>query len=263
MGAVVKYEMMHKIGMCVLCVGLVGAMMQGARSDQVGPTTPIPDIVNRAATVYSAETRGVVGLQRHFTTVVRAGPIRHTEHSDSGFLMNDGSYTRIKYYQIADDGRPFTADQIGARDSQTNHDWSAGKIFFKEPYDPRFLGDYQFEVLDPCPTCTPDTAVVNFTSDIHDAQHGSGTMWIDAATAHVIKVKFTPNQLPPHATSGTVTETTSEVWPGVWYVTEIQAAYKGRLFLLTGSATFTATFDHFHRFERVSVGNDALDNGTI
>jgi hypothetical protein len=88
-------------------------------------------------------------------------------------------------------------------------------------------------------------------------------MWIDAASAHVIKVKFTPSQLPPHASSGTVTETASEVWPGVWYVTEIQATYKGRVLLLTGSATFTATFDHFHRFERVSVGNDALDNGTI
>jgi len=253
---------MRKVITGAVCAVLVGAMMRGAPADQLSPTHPIPDIVQRAATVYEAEVSGVVGMQRHFTTVIHAGPIHHTEHSDSGFLMRDGTYTKIKYYQIADDGQPFTAEQTAIRESQTNRDWSEGKIFFKEPYDARFLGDYQFDVAATCAECAEGIAAVNFTSDIRDNQHGSGTMWIDEA-GHVTKVVFTPNQMPPHANSGTVTETASEVMPGTWYVTQIEATYKGRLLLLTGGATFTATFDHFQRFERVGDADQALENGSI
>lgn len=253
---------MHKVTVAAVCTALVGLIAYAARADELSPTHPIPDIVQRVATVYQAEVRGVVGMQRHFTTVIHAGPVHHTEHSDSGFLMRDGTFTRIKYYQIADDGQPFTAEQTAIRESQTNRDWSEGKIFFKEPYDERFLGDYQYEVAATCPECSEGAVAVNFKSDVKDSQHGSGTMWVDGA-GHVTKVVFSPNQMPPHANSGTVTETASEVMPGVWYVTQIQATYKGRLLLLTGSATFTATFDHFHRFERVGDADAALDNGSI
>jgi hypothetical protein len=253
---------MHKVTAAVACAVFVGVMMHGARSDELSPTYPIPDVVQQAATVYEAEVRGVVGMQRHFTTVIHAGPIHHTEHSDSGFLMRDGTFTRIKYYQIADDGQPFTPEQTAIRESQTNRDWSEGKIFFKEPYDERFLGDYQYDVTTMCTGCQEGVVAVNFTSDIKDNQHGSGTMWVDAA-GHVTKVVFSPNKMPPHANYGTVTEIASEVMPGVWYVTQIQATYKGRLLLLTGGATFTATFDHFHRFDRVGDANEALDDGSI
>jgi hypothetical protein len=253
---------MRNICGILLCAILIGATSWGSRSDQLGPINPIPEIVQRAATVYDGEVHGIVGMQRHFTIVIHAGPIHHTEHSDSGFVMHDGIYSKIKYYQISDDGRAFTPDEIGARDDQTNRDWGAGKIFFKEPYDPRFIGDYRFEV-GPCSNCSLGTSIVSFTSDIHDNQHGAGTLWIDNITAHVVKVTFTPNKLPPHATSGTVTETCTEVMPGFWYVTETEAAYKGRILLLTGSATFTATFDHFRRFDTVSVANDALERGSI
>ena len=253
---------MHKVIAAAVCAALVGSLFQAAHADELAPTHPIPDIVQRAASVYQTEVRGVVGMQRHFTTVIHAGPVHHTEHSDSGFLMRDGTFTRIKYYSIADDGQPFTAEQTAIRESQTNRDWSEGKIFFKEPYDERFLGDYQYEISVACQDCAEGAVAVNFKSDIKDNQHGSGTMWIDR-DAHVTKVVFSPNQLPPHANAGTVTETASEVWPGVWYVTQIQATYKGRLLLLTGGATFTATFDHFHRFDRVGDADAALDNGSI
>jgi len=253
---------MHKVTAAAVCAVLVGVMTHAARSDELSPTHPIPDIVQRAATVYQAEVRGVVGMERHFTTVIHAGPVHHTEHSDSGFLMRDGVFTRIKYYQIADDGQPFTAQQTAIRESQTNREWSEGKIFFKEPYDERFLGDYQYDVAATCSECSEGAVAVNFKSDIKDNQHGSGTMWIDGA-AHVTKVEFSPNQLPPHANAGTVTEIATEVMPGIWYVTQIQATYRGRLLLLTGGATFTATFDHFHRFDRVGDADAALDNGSI
>ncbi len=253
---------MQKVIAVATCAVLVGVMMQDARSDELSPTHPIPDIVQRAATVYQAEVRGVVGMQRHFTTLIHAGPVHHTERSDSGFLMRDGVFTRIKYYSIADDGQPFTAEQTSIRESQTNRDWSEGKIFFKEPYDERFLGDYQYDVTASCSDCSEGTVAGTFKSEMKDNQHGSGTVWINSA-AHVTKVEFSPNQLPPHANSGTVTETATEVMPGIWYVTQIQATYKGRLLLLTGGATFTATFDHFHRFDRVGDANAALDNGSI
>ncbi|HEV2038237.1 MAG TPA: hypothetical protein VGQ96_06480 [Candidatus Eremiobacteraceae bacterium] len=201
-------------------------------------------------------------MQRHFTTVIRAGPIHHTEKSDSGFLMHDGSYVKIKYYRIADDERAFAADEIDARDAQTNHAWEEGKVFFREPYDPRFIAEYRFEET-PCESCSADLVSVHFSSDLHDSQHGNGTIWIEAATAHVIRLTYTPNQLPPHATSGSVTETNTEALPNLWYVTRIESTYKGHAFVLRGSATFTATFDRFQRFGKEDVAYEAVQDGTI
>src|ERR1700687_15544 len=87
----------------VLCVLLLGAMtLEVPAKTSHGP--PVPALVLRAAAVYTANVRGIIGMQRHFSTVLHAGPVHHTEESDSGLLMKDGSFIKIKYVRIADDG---------------------------------------------------------------------------------------------------------------------------------------------------------------
>ena len=84
-------------------------------------------LMERTVAAYAADVRGIIGLHRHFTTVVQGGPVRHTEESDSGFVMNDGAFVRIRYYRVADDGKEFSAQQLQQRESETNRDWAAGK----------------------------------------------------------------------------------------------------------------------------------------
>jgi len=105
--------------------------------------------------------------------------------------------------------------------------------------------------------------VVRFSSDIRDTQHGNGMMFIDQASSHVVKLTYTPNQLPPHATSGVVTEFSGQAMPNMWYVTRIVGLYSGRAFFMRGTGRFTGTFDHFERFDTIGLANAALENSAM
>jgi len=237
----------------------------GARTP--APTAAAPEtaasIVERAASAYAADVHGILGMERHFSTVISAGAIQHSEVSDSGLLLNDGAFVKIKYYRIVRDGKTFSKPAIAARDAQTNRDWTAGKVFFKEPYDRRYIHDYRFELRTPCSDCPAGTVAVSFASAAHDTQHGEGKMWISTSTWQVQRLSYVPYVLPPHATSGSVTEVSSEVLPNMWYVTRIEQAYRGRDFIISGTGTFTGTVDHFRRFHSESDGETALKEATI
>jgi hypothetical protein len=234
-----------------------------ANGAQAPAAMPPAEIVARVGAAYAKGLHGIIGMQRHFTTVVDAGVVRHSEQSDSGLLIDDGVFVAAHYYRVTDDGKAFSASQIRRRDDETNAGWTAGKIFFKEPYDPRFIADYQFTSVAPCPDCSSGTIAIAFSSAKHDAQHGAGTMWIETATDRVVKLTYVPYVLPPHATSGSVTETTAEILPGLWYVVRIDETYAGRAFLLHGTGRFTGVFDHFQRFATLAEGETAVQNGTI
>lgn len=245
----------------MLCVILVATQLQGGRAQQ--PATA-QALVAQAEGFYTAQVRGIIGFQRHFSTLVDAHIVRHTERSDSGFLMKDGVFVKIKYYRVADDDKAFDRSKLDGRDSQTNTDWAAGKIFFKEPYDRRFTADYRFaDSSAPCAACPAGTTAVSFASDVHDAQHGAGTMWIEKKSGRVIELTYAAYALPQHATSGSVSESGSQAMPDSWLVTRIVEQYRGHAFVMTGTATFTGTFDHFARFETLEAAETALEDGSI
>jgi hypothetical protein len=243
-------------------VAALGGPPTAAAADQPSAAT-VPAIVTRAVDAYTKDVQGFVGMQRHFSTSISAGPVHHNEQSDSGLLLNDGSFVALAYYHITRDGSAFTAAQIAERDTQTTQNWLAGKVFFKEPYDRHYVGDYRFDASVACKDCAQGTVAVGFSSAAHDAQHGAGTMWIDEATARVEKLTYVPYAFPPHATSGSATETTGEPLPNLWYVTRIEQTYGGRLLFVSGTGKFTAVVDHFQRFTTSEDGMAALHNGTI
>jgi hypothetical protein len=228
-----------------------------------GSATGVPSMVQRVALGYAAELHGAIGMQRHFSTTIKAGPIRHTETSESGVLFNNGAFVKMKYYSIVDDGKAFSTDKVATRESQANADWAAGKIFFKEPYDRRFFADYGYSPPQACTGCPAGLLVVNFTSAIRDDQHGNGMMWIDSATARVKELIYTPNALPQHATSGSITEFTSNVAPGIWYVTRIDETYQGKVAIIKGTGQFSGSFDRVRRFASAAQGEAALSDGSI
>jgi len=235
--------------------------LSGARAGQAAPSSG-PTLVSRVVAAYTTNVRGIIGMQRHFSTVINGGPVHHTEVSDSGLLLKDGAYVNIRYYRIADDGSAFSAAKIAQRNTQTNSDWSAGKIFFKEPYDRRYVADYQFQAPTTEAFCGAAAAVA-FSSTVKDAQHGSGWMCIDQSSARVTKLSYVPNAFPPHASAGSVTETSGTALTGMWYVTRIDETYNGHALIIHGNATFTGVVDHFRRFSDVSSAQAALTSGSI
>ena len=245
------------------CVASLVLVAGPGRAQTTTGEEGVPQLVERASAQYATEVRGIIGMSRHFSTKIAGGPVSHSEDSESGFLMDDGAFLKIAYHSIEDDGKAFDAKKLSGRNDQTNRDWAAGKVFFKEPYDPRFVADYRFHAPGLCANCPAGTEAVEFTSAIKDAQHGNGTMWIETASARVAKLSYSPNALPPHATSGSVIETGGEAIPGLWYVTRIDETYEGRAFLFKGHATFVGTFDHFRRFGNRSEGEVALEQGKL
>jgi hypothetical protein len=249
-----------KLGASLGCFLLVAG---GAPRAQAAATSA-PPIVLRASTAFGTTLRGVVGMQRHFSTELHAGPLTHREESDSGLLMQDGRFVRIAYFRIVRDGRPFSPSQIQQRDDETNRDWAAGLIFFKEPYDPRYIGDYSFgPTQTSCSGCPPGTQTVSFASAIHDSQHGTGIMYVDTIDNLVTRLNYTPYALPSHASSGSVTEIGGRGLPDLWYVVRIKETYSGRVFLLNGTGAFSGVFDNFRRFASLAAGEAALRNQTI
>ena len=246
-----------------LALALLSGVLLLPASAQGASSSPPASLLERVSQAFAAEMHGAVGMQRHSSTTIRAGPITHTEVSDSGALFNGGAFVQIKYYKVADDGKAFSATQLTSRNDETNTDWSQGKVFFKEPYDGRYSADYTLSAPRACSGCASGLVAVTFTSAIRDEQHGDGTMWIDESTARVITLTYTPNAMPSHATSGTVTERSSLAAPGIWYVTRIDETYGGREAIISGTGTFVGTFDHFKRFASVAQGQTALDDGTI
>lgn len=248
---------------CVLALAAATTLGAVPARAQSPAATAVPALVLRAVAAFQSDVHGVIGLHRHFTTLIQGGPVKHSEESDSGFIMNDGAFVRIHYYRVADDGRPFTVQQLDQRETQTNRDWSDGKVFFKEPYDRRYVADYRFSEPEACTACPDGTMAVRFTSPIKDSQHGNGTMWIGTATARVYKLTYVPNALPPHATSGTITEIGGEALPDIWYVIRIDESYRGHELVLSGTATFTGIFDRFRRFASLSEAESALQSESI
>jgi hypothetical protein len=220
------------------------------------------DLVRRAVAAYESSVHGIIAMRRHFTTSINAGIVKHSEESESALLLRDGAFVTAKYYRITQDGKPFGPRQIEDRDKETNQKWSAGQVFFKEPYDPRFTADYKFSFAT-CADCHAGTEAIAFSSATRDAQHGAGTMVMDAATGHVETLTYVPYALPPHATSGRVTETSGHALPDLWYVTHIEETYDGRAFVLKGTGTFNGTFDEFQRYRTVEEGEVAVEKGTV
>jgi hypothetical protein len=247
----------------LLGVGILGLAVAGSARTNAG-SLAVPSVVTQASIAFSASMHGLVAMQRHFTTEVQSGPITHEEQSDSGQLMHDGQSVQIAYYRIVRDGREFSPSQLRQRSDAATGDWLAGKVYFKEPYDARYVSDYTFGAPQlRCTACPAGTEAVSFTSAIHDAQHGQGEMYIDPHNARVVRLTYVPYVLPPHASSGSVTEIGGQALHDLWYVVHIDETYRGHAFVISGMGTFTGVFDHFRRFPNLTTGQAALEGNAL
>jgi hypothetical protein len=214
----------------------------------------VPAIVAQAAQTAALENAGVTVHERHIALVAQAGPAHFTQQNDAIMLMTDGEYAHIHFLRIEENGHTLSANDVAKREAESNATLERGEGVFKQPFDHRFLGDYQYTTA-PC-ACDSNDIDVHFSSLLRDDQHGAGTMRIDPATGHVLELTYTPNVLPEHANSGTVTETFGQALAGLWTIVRIDRVYAGRVLFVGGHGTVTETLDHFHHFTDAGTGED-------
>jgi hypothetical protein len=222
----------------------------------------VPSLVHRAVTQYAAEHHGLLGFSRHVNFTMHAGPLSRDVRNDVGVLMQDGAYTRVRYYNGQTDAKTDDAKDLQRQEDDANADLAAGRGFVKRPVDPRFVADYRFASAD-CADCAAGRAAFSFTSVVHDRQHGHGTLIIDNASGRVDQISYTLDRAPDHAASGEVVETFGEALPGLWTCLHVEETYRGHLGPIGGTATMTTTLDHFRRFAQVDTALAAMASGSL
>jgi hypothetical protein len=215
------------------------------------PAVPAP--VLAAAQTALGDNAGAIVHERHISVSAVAGPARFTQQNDAVLLMVDGAYRHIHFSKIVENGHTLSAEEVAKRENENNAQFERGDGFFKQPYDKRYLADYAYDVVPQC-TCPSGQTEVHFSTTMHDAQHGEGTMRIDQTTGHVIEVRYTPFVFPDHANAGTTTETFGEPIAGLWTIVRIDREYTGRVLFVPGHGTATETLDHFRRFADPEAG---------
>jgi hypothetical protein len=222
----------------------------------------VPSVVAQAATVNAADNAGTIVHERHMDVAAVAGPAHFSQSNDAMLLMIDGQYRHIHYSKIVENGKTLSTPDVTKRESDDNAQLEKGEGFFKQPFDKRYLSDYQYAVV-PCSSCAANEVAVQFASALRDAQHGNGTMHIDGTSGRVIDVVYTPFVLPEHASAGTTTETLGEALPGLWTIVRIERSYSGRVLFVGGHGTAVETLDHFHRFSDQSAGVAFFRSSTL
>ncbi len=243
------------------CAVLLAFAAAGATISPTHAGSGIPDIVRHAASFNSTSLSGIIVEQRHVALQAAAGPMHYAEENDAIVLIQDGQYKHVRYLRMDKNGATASNEEVAQRERQNNDDLARGKGFFKQPYDARYLGDYSYTETQ-C-ACATHARSIQFRSIVRDDQHGDGTMTIDPATGRVLSLTYTPDVMPPHASSGTVTETFGEAVPGVWTIISIDHSYTGRVAFFHGSGTLAERHDHFQRFDNRVAAMEFLQRVSI
>jgi hypothetical protein len=212
----------------------------------------VPAIVTQAAQRTQLTERGVVGWRVHRLFDVHAGP--YSRHDDMLFAAVYQDGTLVKMHIIYQKVGGKETDAATKAQTEQKYEHPAPGDVFSRPYDPRYLNDYTYQIV--------DAHTVKFTTGVHTAAYGDGTFTVDN-DANVVSVRYTPAVLPPHATSGTVTDQRAAVLPNYWAVTQEVQQYSGRYAIFGGGGTATITQSNFTRFTDLAAATEALNAGRI
>jgi hypothetical protein len=200
-----------------------------------------PPALAQVAQRYFETSRGVVTFRLHRVFEVHGGfSSRHEDLVLEGIYEN-GVTVRVRVHSYAIDGKAASAADVSSLEESWNHP-KAGDVF-APPFDPRHLDEYQYESAGP--------SALAFASNVRDAGHGRGILGYDAQY-DVVSVSFQPNVLPPHASSGQITQLRAQVLPGYWATTQETQSYRGSYGPFAAAGTLQLTFTNFRRFPDVA-----------
>jgi hypothetical protein len=199
-----------------------------------------PAVVTQIAQRFAETSHGIVAFQMHRIFDVHGGfSSRHEDLVMNG-VYEDGAVVRVRVARYTINGKDVGASEVASVEQSWDHP-KPGDVF-APPYDALDLGAYQYRSGGP--------ATIDFTSNVHDAGHGNGTFTYDAQD-DVVSCTYEPNSLPPHASSGQITDRRSEVLPGYWAVTQETQQYRGSYGPFAAAGTIEISFSDFRRFANV------------
>lgn len=195
-----------------------------------------PRALVQVAQRYEQTSRGVVSFQMHRVFDVHGGFSQRHEDLVMNGVYDDGALVRVHVVRYAINGQPASASDISNVEQSWNHPKPSD--VFAPPFDSRNFDAYQYRSDGP--------STIDFTSSVHDAGHGQGSFTYDDQ-ANVVSYTYKPNVLPPHATSGLITDRRSEVLPGYWASTQETQEYKGSYGPFSAAGAIQISYSDFRR----------------
>ncbi len=168
---------------------------------------------------------------------VHGGFSRRHEDLVMNGIYDDGALVRVRVVNYSINGSAASASDVAGVEQSWNHPKPSD--VFTPPFDARNFGAYDYQ--------SGGTSAIGFTSAVHDAGHGSGSFSYDAQ-GNVVSYTFTPNVLPPHASSGEIADHRGEVLPGYWASTQETQQYRGSYGPFAAAGSIEVTYSDFHRF---------------
>lgn len=196
-----------------------------------------PPALAQVAQRFAETSRGAVVCQLHRVFDVHAGFSRRHEDLAMNVAYVDGAIVKVHVTSYSVDGRAASAADVANLENSWNHPKASET--FAPPFDARNFDAYQYTSTGP--------ATIAFTSSVRDGGHGDGSFGYDAQY-NVVTYTYRPAALPPHATSGEITDRRAEVLPGYWASTDETQDYKGTYGPFAAAGTITATYSNFRRF---------------
>lgn len=208
---------------------------------------------------YTTDMRGVIGYRAHLISVAHAaGRITHGEVVQ-GLLFVDGIPARAKLYRATSDGADAPAFAKQKLQDALNRRVATPE---RSPLLEAFATEYRYEIV-ACDDCEPGVARVKFASVARDVHHADGTMWIEQATAHIVKSRSTPAALTSPMTSSETTTVYGTTAAGAWGFVRSESRTSAKVFIMNVSSETTETAERYRRFATVDEGRKAIDDGTV
>jgi hypothetical protein len=198
-----------------------------------------PEVVmHRVAAAASEVDRAIVGYHSDSTLHVDAGPYHHTSTESRWFVLEDGKL-------VATGLRANSGPSLGKGEEHPSH----------EPWGP-YVSEYTFARA-PCAACAPGTVAIAFSSDMHDAQHGSGTLIVDLARAVVLRETQAPYDFGGMAKSGTIDVDFGESDIG-WRPRAVVGNFQGNVGPFNANAHLEDSLRDYKRYPTVESAIAAL-----
>ncbi|MGA8576445.1 MAG: hypothetical protein WB609_12285 [Candidatus Cybelea sp.] len=206
-----------------------------------------PPVLAQIAQRFAETSRGVVVCQLHRLFDVHAGFLKRHEDLMMNVAYDDGAIVKVHVTSYSIDGKDAGAPDVASVEQSWSHPNLAG--VFAAPFDPRNFDAYRYT--------GGGASAIGFTSTVRDAGHGDGSFTYDARY-NVVSYTYHPNTLPPHASSGEITDARAEVLAGYWAATQETQAYTGHYGPFAAAGTVTVSYANFRRFPDVASALTAL-----
>lgn len=214
--------------------------------------------LSAAVRTLASERAGFTVFHRHVDAQQRAPGHNASLDEQSAFLREGDRTISVKVYTRVANGANASAGDLAK--AQTDDEKSLPDDNYVLPLREDRVADYRIESA-PCDRCDAGTIAIRFTSLKRDPSHGDGTMIVETATHHVIRVDFVPAAFPKHVDSASATITFGRVTPDLWDVVEMREHYAGHVLFISGGADITTSFSNYRRLASQDEGLKALDSG--